>query len=172
MEYSQGQISKIIQKIISKARHELELAQEENTVDEIMEKYGVTLEEEAVSVSPRTSKILVFGALAGKTKDYLIAAKKMGVPEDNLVFESDYDRLKSYDTAKLEYSNEYSDIIYGPAPHKQTGMGDTSSLLARIKREPQKYPRLVEASANGALKLSITSFKDSISKTRYFEATL
>ena len=69
--YSASQISKIIQKIISKARRELELAQESDTVEEVMEKYGVTLNEEAMPVNPKVSKILVFGSLVGKEKDYV-----------------------------------------------------------------------------------------------------
>lgn len=170
--YSSSQISKIIQKIIAKVRRELELAQESNSVKAVMNKYGVTLEEEAMPVDPKVSKILVFGALAGKEKDYVLAAKKMGINQENIVFVSDYDQLKRYDTAKLEYSTEYSDIIYGPSPHKMTGMGDTSSLLAKIKNEPTRYPRLTIASANGALKLSITSFKESLTKTRYYEASI
>lgn len=170
--YSASQISKIIQKIISKARRELELAQESDTFEEVMEKYGVTLNEEAMPVNPKVSKILVFGALVGKEKDYVLAAKKMGIPQENIIFISEYDELKHYDTARLEYSTEYSDIIYGPAPHKTTGMGDTSSLLAKIKNEPTRYPRLTVATANGALKLSITSFKDCLTKTRYFEAQI
>ena len=151
--YSSSQISKIIQKIIAKVRRELELAQESNNVDEIMSKYGIALEEEAMPVDPKVSKILVFGALAGKEKDYVLAAKKMGIDKNNIVFVSDYDQLKRYDTAKLEYSTEYSDIIYGPAPHKTAGMGDTSSLLAKIKKEPTRDPRLTIVSANGALRL-------------------
>ena len=99
-------------------------------------------------------------------------AKKMGIPQENIIFISDYDELKHYDTARLEYSTEYSDIIYGPTPHKTTGMGDTSSLLAKIKNEPTRYPRLTVATANGALKLSISSFKDRLTKTRYFEAQI
>lgn len=170
MVYTQAQISKIIQKIIAKARHELELAENPEGIVEIMDKYGVTLEEEAIMVSPRRSKILVFGALAGNVNDYKIAAKKMGIPSENIVFETDYDRLHRYDTAKLEYTDEYSDIIYGPAPHKTEGMGDTSSLLAKIEKEPNKYPRLYKCSANGGLKISIHNFKDALSRTRYFEA--
>lgn len=169
MKHSASQISQIIQKIIAKARKELEIAQENDSVEEVMEQYGVSLEEDPVQVNPRISKILVFGALAGKKRDYLLAAKKLNIPEDNLVFISDYDELKHYDTAKLEYSVEYSDIIYGPAPHKETNMGDTSSFLAKLKNEPNKYPRLTVASANGALKLSISSFRNSLTRTRYFE---
>lgn len=170
MAYSQAQISRILQKIIAKVRHELEVASENDDIDSLIEKYGVTLEEEAMPVSPRRSKILVFGALAGKLKDYQMAAKKMGISAENIIFENDYSRIKTYDTARLEYNSEYSDIIFGPMPHKTTGMGDTSSLLAEIKSAPNKYPRATIATANGSLKLSVTSFRDCITKTRYFES--
>ena len=56
-----------------------------------------------------------------------------------------------------------------------TEAGDTEgakSLLAKIKNEPTRYPRLTVATANGALKLSISSFKDCLTKTRYFEAQI
>lgn len=168
--YSQAQISRIAQKIIAKVRKELEIAQENDNLDEFMEKYGIGFEEESMPVDSRKSKIIVFGALAGKLKDYIMAAKKLGISQENLVFISDYDELKRYDTAKLEYSLEYSDIIYGPTPHKTIGMGDENSLLAKIKREPNKFPKLQVATANGVLKLSIQSFKNALTNTRYFEA--
>lgn len=168
--YSQAQISRIAQKIIAKVRKELEIAQENDNLDELMEKYGIGFEEESMPVDSRKSKIIVFGALAGKLKDYIMAAKKLGISQENLVFISDYDELKRYDTAKLEYSLEYSDIIYGPTPHKTIGMGDENSLLAKIKREPNKFPKLQVATANGVLKLSIQSFKNALTNTRYFEA--
>lgn len=167
--YSQAQISRIAQKIIVKVRKELEIAQENDNLDELMEKYGIGFEEESMPVDSRKSKIIVFGALAGKLKDYIMAAKKLGISQENLVFISDYDELKRYDTAKLEYSLEYSDIIYGPTPHKTIGMDDETSLLAKIKREPNKYPKLQVATANGVLKLSIQSFKNALTNTRYFE---
>ncbi len=47
----------------------------------------------------------------------------MGSPEDRIIFTSDYDKLKTNNTVKPEYSSEYSDIIFGPFPHKQVGMG-------------------------------------------------
>lgn len=168
--YSQGQISRIIQKIVAKVSKELELAQEYDSVGEVMEKYGISFDEGPMPVDSRKSKILVFGALAGKQKDYIMAAKKLGIGQENLVFISDYDELNRYDTAKLEYSLEYSDIIYGPAPHKTTGMGDENSFLSKIKREPNKYPKLIVATANESLKLTITNFKNALTNTRYFEA--
>lgn len=171
MQYSSAQIGKILIKIIAKACHELEIASEQGTVDEVMDEYGVTLEEGAMPVSKRTSKILVFGALSGKVSDYQMVAKKMGIQSDNLEFAVDYDKLKHFNTTILRDSMEYSDIIYGPAPHKIEDMGDTYSLVAAIEREPEHYPRLIKAVANKELKITITNFKESLRKTRYFESS-
>lgn len=169
-KYTQRQIGLILQKIIAKASHELQIAAEEGNVDEVMEEYGVTLEEGAMPVNRRSTKILVFGALAGNVSDYKMAAKKLGVEEKNLVFENDYHKLKHYNTATLKDSFEYSDIIYGPVPHKLENMGDSYSLLAEIEREPNRYPRLTKAVANDKLKITITNFKRAITSTRYFES--
>lgn len=170
MAYSQAQIGKILQKIIAKASHELQVAALHDNVDEVMEKYGITFEEEAMPVNPRTSKILILGALAGKVSDYQLAAKKIGVSPDNLEFVSDYHELKHFSAGVLRNSLKYSDIIYGPSPHKMKEMGDTSSLLAEMQKEPQCYPRLTKAVANKKLKITITNFKNALSNTRYLES--
>lgn len=170
MPYTQSQRSKIIQKAMAQVRREFDLATDDEDVVAFMNKYGVTFDEEAMPVEPRTSKILVFGALSGNIDDFRMAAKKMGISENNIVFENDYDRLKHYDVGRLRNSMDYSDIVFGPNPHKQVGMGDTSSILAEMKRNPNEFPRVVEAVANGALKISISSFKEAVLKTRYFEA--
>lgn len=50
-----------------------------------------------------------------------------------------------------------------------TNMGDVSSLLAIMKREPNKYPKVIVDTANSALKLSINSFKQALLNTRLLE---
>lgn len=169
MPYSQRQRSEIIQKAMSRIRHEFEVALDDADVDAFMAKYSITFEEEAMPVDARASKILIFGALSGNVDDFKMAAKKLGISQDNLVFENDYDHLKHYNVERLRNSFEYSDIIFGPNPHKQVGMGDTNSFLAEVQRCPHEYPRVIPAVANGALKISISSFKEALMKTRYFE---
>lgn len=169
MTYTQTQQSKILQKIIAKIRFEIEIACENNEINELLDKYGISLEEGCMPVNRNTHKILIFGNLAGKENDYKKVAKKMGISEKQLEFISDFKELKRFNTAILAYSNVYSDIIYGPNPHKQVGMGDYNSLLSAIKNEPQKYPRVIESMANSALKITITNFKDALLKTRLIE---
>lgn len=169
MEYSVSQIAKIKSRIFAKIAVELDLANENNEIEEFLEKYGIVFEEDTMPVDTRTMKILVFGALAGKEKDYKMAVKKSGINPDNVVFIQDYSELKRFNVAKLEYSFDYSDIIFGPVPHKQVGIGDNSSFLAMIKKEPHKFPRVIEAVAEEKLKITITGLKNALLKTRYFE---
>ena len=169
MAYTQAQQSKILQKIIEKVRYEIKMTCENDEINELLEKYGITLDDGCVPVNRRIHKILIFGDLAGKENDYKKVAKKMGINERQLEFISDFKELKRFDTATLAYSNVYSDIIYGPNPHKQVGIGDHNSFLSAIKNEPQKYPRVIEALANNELKISISSFKDALLKTRLIE---
>ena len=169
MAYTQAQQRKILQKIIEKVRYEIKMTCENDEINELLEKYGITLDDGCVPVNRRIHKILIFGDLAGKENDYKKVAKKMGINERQLEFISDFKELKRFDTATLAYSNVYSDIIYGPNPHKQVGIGDHNSFLSAIKNEPQKYPRVIEAIANTELKISISSFKEALLNTRLIE---
>lgn len=169
MVYSQSQITDLKAKIIKKICVEINLAIKNDAVDELLEKYGVELDEIPYQTGvTRRSIILVFGQLSGNVKDYQLVARKLGIKEDNLEF-VDYNSAKHFDTERLRYSCKYSDIICGPIPHKIEGMGDTSSFISVIEKNPSEYPKLIKATANKSLKFSISGFKDCISKTRFFE---
>ena len=169
MNYSQNQIIELRKKIYAKINKEIEIAIKNNDLSEIAEKYGIVLDEEPAMIVTKRMKILVLGELAGRVKDYQSVAKKKGIDPDNLEF-INYDQAKNINPSRLQYSNVYSDIIYGPTPHKISGMGDTSSLLSLIEKNPNEYPKLTKAIANNQLKISITGFGDYLLKTRYFEA--
>lgn len=157
--------------IIKKITLEIDNANERGTLQNVLEKYEVNLESNfTVPVNTRTMKIIVFGMLAGKKKDYQIVLKKLNIDLRNVDFVDDYAELKRYSVASLKHSNVYSDILIGPIPHCQVSMGDTSSFLATIKRNPSDYPRLQEMLGNGKLKIAKTNFEEAICKTRYFEA--
>lgn len=172
MEYSftEKQIASILQKIIAKVRHELQLANENGTVQELLEDYGITLEEDAMPVNLRRSKILVVGELSGKLKDYLLSAKKLGISDNNIEFESNYEKLHNLNLTKLAYSDLYSDVIFGPVPHSMAGKDGASSMIAKMENEPNIYPRVIRATTANELKLTITSFRKGIRSTRYFES--
>lgn len=169
MLYTSAQIAKIKQKVIQHINNELDIANDEDRVDEVLEKYGIVFEENPIYVDTRTMKILVLGALSGSINDYKNAIKKLGIDPRNIEFEYEYNKLKRLDVSRLENSFEYSDILYGPNPHKQVNIGDNSSLLAMMKNNPEKFPRVIEMCSNNQLKITISNFRDAILKTRYFE---
>ena len=163
-------LAKIKSKVFAKIDSEIELANKENTIDEFLKKYGIVMELEQPYFDSKRAKILVLGALAGNVDDYKTQLGKLGLNKNNVEFINDYDELKRFNAQTLEYSTEYSDIIYGPNPHKQVNIGDNASLLTLLQRNPEKYPRVVEVVANGKLKISINSFKEAVLKTRLFES--
>ena len=169
MQLSFSKLVELKEKIIRKVSREIDLANANNSLQEVLTKYGIYPENKSILVDTRTMKILVLGALAGKIKDYQIAAKKFGISENNIEFVDTYDE-KRFNVAKLENSMEYSDIIYGPNPHKQVGMGNVNSFLAEMEKNPDRYPRVIRATANDKLKITISGFKNYLSKTRYFQA--
>lgn len=173
MSLSINEKAKIRSRVFAKISNELDIAFREGELSGFLNKYGIILEEkERLPISTRLAKILVFGQLAGSKKDYQIVAKKLGINSENIEF-LDYEETKRFSAERLRNSMQYSDIIYGPAPHKCADMGDTSSLLEEIKNNPMKYPRLIEAKSNTMgtnLKISITSFRECIEKTFYYES--
>ncbi len=172
MKYSQSQIVELKGKMIRKINALIDSAVKNDTVDELLKKYGIELEEisYATGVTKR-SKILVLGQLSGKKKDYQKAAKTCGIEEGNIEF-MDYNEIEKFGVESLKGSLKYSDIICGPIPHNIEGMGDTSSFISKIEKTPAEYPKLIKAVANGRLKFSITDFKDCIASTRYYEIFL
>lgn len=169
-KYSDKQTMDIFSKVMNKIQLEFRLAKENNSLDEFMEEYGIVYEENPMPVNRRQSKILVVGSLSGKEKDFIQASKKLGISENNLEFESDFDKFTNLNLMRLEYSDEYSDIIFGPIPHSMAGKGDSSSIIAKMEHESDKFPRAIRACANSELKLSISSFRKALSSTRYFMA--
>ncbi len=170
MMYSSRQISEIKLKIINKISREVDRANLDGAVGGILEKYNIVYEEfGTMPVDTRTMKILVFGVLSGKKSDYQLAVKKMGINPDHVHFVDNYHELQKYPVAKLKNSVEYSDILFGPVPHSQNSMGNTSSFLATIKQSPKEYPRLIEMVANSKLKITKTNFEHAIIRTRYYE---
>lgn len=156
-------------KIIGKIDIEISLALKNGTINDLLEKYGVDIEEiPYFSGVTRRSKILVLGQLSEKIKDYQIVAMKLGIKEENLEF-IDYNGTKHLSIERLRYSNEYSDTICGPIPHKVEGMGDASSFISEMEKNPSEYPKLIKATANESLKFSITGFKNYMLRTRFFE---
>ena len=169
--YTIGDESKIKALMHQKVEKDFLYAKRFNLLDELMEKYEIVLDaKEEIAVDPYRCRILVIGALSCKLKDYQIRAKKLGFDINRIEF-IDYVEAKSLDTEKFRNSQLYSDIIYGPVPHKLKGIGESSSFRQEMKDHPEEYPRVVDAKDNSneaSLKISITAFENCLKKTRYY----
>lgn len=169
MELSNIQLLNIQSKIFAHISRELKIANKNGMIAEMLDKYGIILEEEYMPIEVNRSKIIVFGALAGKVYEYQAIAKEYGISSDHIEFQNDYAKLTNFDVGRFRNCSNYTDIIYGPVPHSTSGKGDASSILAEMKNNPQEFPRVIEALANGKLKITKNSFINSLIKTRYYE---
>lgn len=171
MELSTGQVLKLKSRIFSVVGDEIDLAIRTDTVDQLLDKYGVSLNEEVPpqEINKRMT-ILVVGDLRGKQNDFVKAAKDLGISKDNLEFVG-FDAIKNYDIGKLKYSFKYSDIICGPIPHKINKLHGSNSLISLLEsvKDKEAYPKLIKATSeqkDAELKLTISSFKKALLETK------
>ncbi|MCI6474235.1 MAG: hypothetical protein MSA07_00895 [Mucispirillum sp.] len=114
------------------------------------------------TVFSKTGKIAIIGNSTAK-KDILIKiAKEYNISANRLEMCLDYETIKTYQFKKLEYNWDYCLIFAGAMPHKTTGSGDYSSAIQNIKKNYDKYPKLIEI-GNGKLdNITKSNFKTAL----------
>lgn len=174
IELSNAQLITLKSNVLRAVEAEFSEAYANGTIEEMLNKYGISIEDaEPPQPVNRRMKILVVGALSGKKNDYIMAARKLGIFEDNLVF-VDYDEMSHFSLESLRYSTQYSDIICGPIPHKVKDLGDDNSLIAKLKDVENKnaFPKLIFANTNQndvKLRFSISGFMEALQQTKLFK---
>lgn len=108
-------------------------------------------------------KVVVFGDAQAKPKDLFGVAKTLGISKDRIEF-VDHDESIRYDYRKLEYNHAIVAVMFGAIPHSTSGTGGDSSVIARMERLKDVYPRVIRLSANGALKITKTNFRQCLSE--------
>lgn len=116
-------------------------------------------------VIPNRSKILIIGYQI--KKDVLAQeAKKQGFDAKRIDF---VEYHSGFDIKNLQYSQVYTDVLIGPIPHKARNIGESSSIIAMIEEQQEKYPKLIKlTNLGGELKITKNSFVDALYKTIYF----
>ena len=164
----------ILDEIYNKIRREVTLANRLgiDELKEVLKKYDVqTNEEEQLYIDLYISKVLIVGNLSASKKDIEGICKSLGIDYDRLSF-VDYEQSTNYNYEKLRYSNQYSDVIFGPMPHKGVGIGNNSSVITLLESNPKEYPKAIRAMAGDALKLTKTSIKEALMKTRIYSTLI
>ena len=161
-----------LEKIIDKFREELTLANRigKEELEKFLSKHNISIfnNEESFSYCDlETAQILVVGQLNIKIKDVNGICKSLGIEPDRLVYVP-YDEVTNYPFDNLRYSNRYSDVIFGATPHKGNGIGDNSSIITMLENNQERYPKVIRAMDSNGLKLTKTSLKEALMKTRIY----
>ena len=161
-------LTELSEKIYQKVLKEVVEASQNNSINELLKKYGLEDEIEYSYYDLNNSKILVVGDSRVSKDDLTAIAKKYGIRDNRLEFEIDYTRLHNYNFGNLKNSMTYSDVLVGPLPHKVEGIDGFSSFLAMVETCPEEFPKVIKLEASNELKITKESFKKGILETRLY----
>ena len=100
-------------------------------------------------------KVVVFGDAQARPKDLCGVAKELGISRDRIVFVG-HDESVRFDFRKLEYNHSIVAVMFGAIPHSTSGKGSDGSVIARMERMSDVFPRVIRLNANGKAQ----SYKD------------
>lgn len=106
-------------------------------------------------------KILVFGSCGMEEKVMIGIAKEYGFTGKDFEFETDYKKLVGI-SGRVQNAERYAAIILGACPHKVAGLGDYSSLCAKLKQNGSGTLAIDARSKSGELKVTKESFRNAI----------
>lgn len=153
-----------IQEIIDKFTEMITIANRQGRVSEILDKFNIDTQQYA-ACEYKIAKVLVIGYSQVNIADLKRVVRNFKLDEDRFEFVLEESAIKNYPMDSLKNNYKYSDIFMGPMPHKTTGMGDCSSVIANIKNHPSEYPKLTELKDSGGLKISKKSFSEAIANS-------
>lgn len=116
----------------------------------------------------KNAKVVVIGDAMISVDEMRKIAKKNGISPQLLEFHLDYDRLTNFDYNQFRNNPGYSDIIFGPNPHKARGIEGYSSAISMMQQEAGQFPKLTIAEASNELKITKTSFTKAIQNTQMY----
>ena len=162
------ELEELIEKVKEHIEKEIIKANRSGELDEFLVKCGYVEESYFYSV-PNTSKVLVIGASQVAENVLKGIIKDLGLDKDRFEFILDYNDAKNFPMDILKYNSKYCDILMGPIPHKTTGMGDCSSIIAEITNHQEDYPKLNVMRASGEIKITKTSFKEALLNSQFYK---
>lgn len=151
-------LEKILNDVVSQEREKAD-KKVQMVVKELRDNYGVEPKSLAQEI-----RILVLGP-AGIDQNILYGiAKSLSLREDQLEFHLDYEKNKRFDIESLRFSTHYSGLLVGPIAHKTVGVGDYDCLIKKLRQE-EGFPVFEELrTKKGELKITKTSFRESLKK--------
>lgn len=156
-------------KVLEKVARELEISNRTNELENYLRKIGCSeFVAEHNTEYTHNAKIVIIGESAIDVKEIESVAKKNGINPKRLELCLNYEKIKSIDIRRFEYNCNFSDIIFGPVPHKMVGIEDNSGAIAMIKNNTKAYPKLNLASDGNSLKITKKSLDNCFKNTQYY----
>ena len=109
--------------------------------------------------------LLVLGAIRPSPTVFQGIAKRYGISKDQLVFKTDYDKLRMFDLESLRYSHQCAGVVIGAVPHKMRNVGTETSAI-ELLRNGDGFPPSVPMYAGRELKGTKTSFRRALEELR------
>lgn len=106
-------------------------------------------------------RVIVFGDTQIREKDLFGVAKDMGVSKERIEF-IDFNEAKRFDYKTLEYNHKVVAVMFGAVPHSTSGKGSDTSVITKMERKRDVFPKVIRLNANGTLKVTKTNFRESL----------
>lgn len=131
----------------------------EDRVHELLEILGLSdlLKPEPMYTCFNNGKIVVLGESNVAEAILLSIAKSLGLDKKRFEFHLGYDKVKMFDSRKMQWNPAYSLVLVGPMPHSGTSKGDASSVITALENT-EGYPPVIRLGTN-SLKISKSDFK-------------
>ena len=152
-----------LEDVIDAVIEKITYANRTGELEELLEKLNLSnlVSKQSCYEPNRKGKILVIGESEVNENILNGIIKKLGIDKSRFEFCLDYNKAKTFNYKKLQYSPNYSVVIFGPVPHSTTGKHYSSSVIAEMKNN-EGYPRLRVLSGNNAIKITKTNFRNTL----------
>lgn len=110
--------------------------------------------------SNKQGMILVIGQSEVKQNKLLAVAKELGFDKNRFEFCLDYNKAKTFQYKKMQYSPNYSYVLVGAMPHSVKDKGDFSSMITAME-EQEGYPPVIRMGSN-TLKITKSNFEQTL----------
>lgn len=106
-------------------------------------------------------KIVVIGGSHISAGEIYSCFMRLGIPKERVDLLLDYNKFTNLDLGYLQYNPMFRLVIAGPTPHSGRGIGDHSSIIARLE-EGSGFPKVIRLSNAHGLKITKTALTKAI----------
>lgn len=159
-----GEIIKIISFLQKKVENEI-LKANRTGIDEleiILKKWNY-VSDPKIQNNERKKYVLIIGDSTLSENEIRRTATEIGFDPNLIEQRLEYD--KSFNFQTLKHSKKFSDILFGPIPHKVKGF---SNIITEMERNAKDWPNPIRLNEGGKLKITKQSLKEGLLKSHSY----